>query len=182
MKPDEWPAVAQRLDAAYPGFADDPQTSAVYIDVLADIDSAAVDQAVTELLREGREHPPPPGVIRARALGEPQAPPSDPGQTTRDRGARRGLGWVGVLALIALGLGVAGLIVAIANNNEDDSPTITRTEVNPELTVTTPEPAPSESAPSESAPSDATPGDGAADDSAAPDAAPAESPSTTGSP
>ena len=91
MKPDEWPAVAQRLDAAYPGFADDPQTSAVYIDVLADIDSAAVDQAVTELLREGREHPPPPGVIRARALGEPQAPPSDPGQTTRDRGARRGM-------------------------------------------------------------------------------------------
>jgi hypothetical protein len=168
MRPDEWPPVAQRLEAAYPSFTNDANTQAVYLDVLGDVDAAAVDRAVGEVLREGREQPPPPGVLRARALGQQpvaETPPTD----TRDRGARRGLGWVGVLVAIALGLGIAALIVGIANNNEDDSPTVTQTEVQIERSgsepsssepsePSTPEqpvPAPEESSPS-AAPSDET--------------------------
>ena len=150
MRADEWPPIARRLEAAYPAFRNDPDTEAVYLDVLADVDVVAVERVLGEILREGREDAPPPGVLRARALGQQQADPQPQAPESRDRGARRGLGWVSVLVIIALGLGATALVVALVN--DDAPPTITRTAVN----LQRPE-APSDSAPSEVAPPESSP-------------------------
>ena len=175
MRADEWPPIARRLEAAYPSFRNDPDTEAVYLDVLADVDVVAVERGLAEILREGREDAPPPGVLRARALGQQQADPQPQASESRDSGARRGLGWVSVLVMIALGLGATALVVALVNN--DDSPTITRTNVD----LQRPE-APSDSAPSEVPPPDSpsSGSDPAAPDSSGSEPAASGSPSTSG--
>ena len=123
------------MRAAYPSFGDDAETRQVYLDALADVDAGAVGRAVDELLREGREEPPPPGVIRSRALGLQPAPTAGAGDS-RDRGARKGVGWVGVLAAIALAAGVIALVVALTDDDggtTTTSPGITVTQDAPEV-------------------------------------------------
>lgn len=75
----EWEAIAARLETAWPPFPLDRR--ALYFEVLSDVDMHGVASAVDELLREGWEQLPAPGVIRQRALqraGAGPAPSSSP--------------------------------------------------------------------------------------------------------
>ena len=69
MIPQEWEPIAARIRAAWPDFAIDEATARAYVTTLADLDARAVALAVDDLLREPREHAPPPGVTRGRVLG-----------------------------------------------------------------------------------------------------------------
>ena len=165
--------LGERPAAALPG--DEQECLAAYVAGLraegCDVDVAAVERGLGEILREGREDAPPPGVLRARALGQQQqADPQRQASESKDSGARRGLGWVSVLVMIALGLGATALVVALVN--DDDSPTITRTDVD----LQRPE-APSDSAPAEVPPSDSSP---SGSEPAAPDSSGSE-PAASGS-
>lgn len=142
MTRNEWAQVAARIRAAYPGSSFDARAEAVYLDVLEDVDVRAVDRAVEELLKEGHPDPPAAGVIRSRALGgEPAAPPARPVEV-RDHGARRGVGWLGVVAAAALVAAAIALILILVDENGDGetmttTPSVTVTQTSP-TTVTTP--------------------------------------------
>ncbi|MGE3139382.1 MAG: hypothetical protein AB7I08_15155 [Thermoleophilia bacterium] len=68
MHESQWQPLARLLAAAWPDPDMDPERSAVYLEVLDDLDAADVEVAVRQLLREDRETPPPPGVVRTRAV------------------------------------------------------------------------------------------------------------------
>jgi hypothetical protein len=129
---DEWQEIARRISAAWPAFGADPETERVYYQVLQDVDARAVERAVDESLREGRESPPPPGVLRDRALGirtGAAAPPEPP--------RRRGTGWIVVAVLVALVLAVGAVAVTFLRDDGGDSEPATTTEVQTETATPT---------------------------------------------
>lgn len=139
MRYDEWRPIARRISAAWPAFGSDPETERVYYQVLQDVDARAVERAVDDALREGRESPPPPGVIRDRALGIRTGEP--PRQEPPRR--RSGTGWIVVAVVIALGLAVAAVAITVARDDSGDSEPQTTTEIQtetstPTITVTPP--------------------------------------------
>src|SRR5262245_63042524 len=92
MRPEEWEPIAARIRAAWPDFGADEATSRAYVPTLADLDARAVAWAVEDLLREPREHAPPPGVIRDRGL-HPGAAAAAPAAPAADGGGGRAETW-----------------------------------------------------------------------------------------
>lgn len=132
MTRQEWAQIAARIRAAYPGSSFDARAEAVYLDVLEDVDVRAVDRAVEELLREGHADPPAAGVIRSRALGGDPAPPPARPVEARDPGARKGVGWLGVVAAVALVAAAIALVLILVDDNGGGGETIT----SPGITIT----------------------------------------------
>jgi hypothetical protein len=148
MVPQEWEPIAARIRAAWPDFATDEATTRAYVSTLADLDARAVALAVDDLWREPREHAPPPGVIRERVLGPPEAatggpPPPD------DRHAGRGRTWLAVVIGVLAAVLIAVLVVFGVRNQDSRSSTVTETTTrvgavtvapsSRSVTVTTPE-------------------------------------------
>ncbi len=136
MRREEWDPIARRIAAAWPEFGQDPATSDVYFEVLEDVDARAVDRVVGDALREGRENPPPPGVLRDRALGivtaagvTQQAPPQ----------RRGGTAWIAVLAALALIAAVAAVAFVALRDDDGGTETTPTTVTAPAETVTRPE-------------------------------------------
>jgi hypothetical protein len=137
MTNQEWQPIAERLRAAWPDFPLDDVTTSAYVSALGDVDARAVSAAVDDLLREPREHAPPPGVIRERALGgaapapAPAPPQPPPAPAEPRRGGGRGWLWA-LIGVLAAALIAALVVVGVRN---DDSPASTVTQ---SATVTAP--------------------------------------------
>lgn len=157
MRYDEWQPIARRIAAAWPAFGADPETERVYYQVLQDVDAQAVERAVDEAMREGRESPPPPGVIRDRALGirtGAAAPPPPPSR-------RGGTGWIVAAVLVALALAGGAVAFTLLRDDGGDDEPATTTEVQTETatpTITITPPPQTETIPTvtESVPTEAT--------------------------
>ena len=100
-------AALARLAAAWPTPELTDAQRDVYRDVLSDVPGPALTAAVEELLREGREERPPPGLIRERAL-----------TPARGSGITRWLAPVALAAAVAL----AVLAVVLVLRGGEDEP------------------------------------------------------------
>src|SRR5262245_32235627 len=96
MTPEEWEPIGARIRAAWPDFGTDEATTGAYLAALADLDARAVALAVDDLLREPREHAPPPGVIRDRVLRPTATTAAPSGGSEEDRGGRAST-WLAVV-------------------------------------------------------------------------------------
>lgn len=85
MTEEQWGPIAGRIALAWGAF--DEERRRLYFEVLEDLDASAVERAVDELIREGREQVPPPGVVRQLAVARSEsAVVPDPMERT-DEGA-----------------------------------------------------------------------------------------------
>jgi hypothetical protein len=136
MRREEWDPIARRIAAAWPEFGQDPATSEVYFEVLEDVDARAVDRVVGDALREGRENPPPPGVLRDRALGIA----TTAGVTQQPSAPRKsGTAWIAVLAALALIAAVAAIVFVVIRDDDGGTETTPTTVTAPAETVTRPQ-------------------------------------------
>ena len=126
MVPEEWEPIAARIRAAWPDFAPDEATVGAYVSALADLDARAVARAVDDLLREPREHAPPPGVIRERVLRPSPAWPGPTAPTDGGHGGRAKTWLAVVVGVLAVAL-IATLVVLGVRSSESRSPTVTQT-------------------------------------------------------
>jgi hypothetical protein len=124
MTREEWEPIAARIRGAWPDFSSGEATANAYVSALADLDARAVSRAVDGLLREPREHAPPPGVIRDRVL-RPDAPPAAPVPPPEPPS---GGGSKMALAMVVGGLAVALITVLVVlgvRKDEATTPTVT---------------------------------------------------------
>jgi cytoskeletal protein RodZ len=126
MVPEEWEPIAARIRAAWPDFAADEATTGAYVSTLADLDARAVGLAVDDLLREPREHAPPPGVIRERVLRLSTAPAGPTAPTDGGHGGRAKTWLAVVVGALAVAL-IATLVVLGVRRDESPSATATQT-------------------------------------------------------
>ena len=137
MNAQQWDPIARRIGAAWPDTPMTPERSEVYLDVLSDLDADHVATAVNALLREGREDPPPPGVVRERAVAVARAGAGQAAAPERRRGVSPV--WV-VLGVLAVAAAVIVLVVLVVNATGDDG--ATTTDAPATITQTTTEAAP----------------------------------------
>src|SRR5690349_8964767 len=121
MTREEWEPIAARIRGAWPDFATGEAAANAYVSALADLDARAVARAVDGLLREPREHAPPPGVIRDRVL-RPDAPPAVPVPPPEPSGGGSKM----ALAMVVGGLAVALItVLVVLGVRKDDAKTPT---------------------------------------------------------
>jgi hypothetical protein len=125
MTREEWEPIAGRIRAAWPDFSSDEATADAYVSALADLDARAVGLAVDGLLREPREHAPPPGVVRDRVL-RPDAPPAGPPRPEEPSGGRSKMALAMVVGALAVAL-ITVLVVLGVRRDDSGSPTVTQT-------------------------------------------------------
>ncbi len=140
MDAQQWEPIARRIEAAWPDTPMTPQRSEIYLEVLGDLDATHVATAVNALLREGREEPPPPGVVRERAMAVARAGAGEHAGAPPPRRGRVSPVWIvlGVLAVAAVAIIV---VVLVVNATGGDDATTTDAPVT--ITQTTTAPAPS---------------------------------------